>query len=56
MSLREFANTARLRRWCAQQFPQLTIAVAKRLGEARARVTKRAKPQRQAPQRPPFEH
>jgi hypothetical protein len=56
VSLRELANTARLRRWCAEQFPQLTTAVTKRLGEARARVAKRAEPQRHTPQRPRFGH
>jgi hypothetical protein len=57
VSLRELTNAARLRRWCAEQFPQLTTAVTKRLGEARARVAKRTETQqRQAPQRRPFGH
>jgi hypothetical protein len=56
VSVRELANAARLRRWCAQQFPQLTTAVTKRLGEALARVAKRAEPQRQALQRRSYQH
>ena len=47
VGLRELASAQKLRRWCVEQWPQLSTVVAKRFEEARARMGN--KPEKREP-------